>query len=140
MMGFDLGALITTKGAGSSSIGMQWKKRARHREWRRRGGEYVPLGGGSRDDFSRGQNEGTGYRGTLTQLNDVMPNYFDTLRILLIRGGVLTIRIARIRKVGIANEAMAQHFWPGEDLVGKRFHFFGDATPRAVVGVAANSW
>jgi ABC-type antimicrobial peptide transport system permease subunit len=31
---------------------------------------------------------------------------------------------------------MAKHFWPNDDAVGKRFHFFGETTLIEIVGVA----
>jgi predicted permease len=101
----------------------------------------APLGGGlARTIFPEGQNEGSGYRGTLTELDDVTPTYFETLRIPLLRGRVFNDSDrANTTQVAIANEAMAKHFWPGEDAIGKRFHFFGDPTLREVVGIAANS-
>jgi putative ABC transport system permease protein len=34
---------------------------------------------------------------------------------------------------------MAKHFWPGAEPIGKRFHFFGDATLREVVGVVGDT-
>ena len=34
---------------------------------------------------------------------------------------------------------MARHFWPGEDAIGKRFHFFGDPKLLQVVGVVGDT-
>jgi predicted permease len=104
-------------------------------------GSAFPLSGGfARTIYPEGQDEGTGYRGTLTQLNDVTPSYFETLRIPLIRGrGFSESDRLGTTPVAIASAAMAKHFWPGEDAVGKRFHFFGDPTLREVVGVAKDT-
>ena len=142
MMAFDLGALHYNEGRGQ-----QFYRDAIEKASAAPGvasatvASNFPLGGGfARTVFPEGQNEGTGYRGTLTQLNDVTPNYFDTLRIPLTRGRSFNDSDrATTTQVAIANEAMAKHFWPGEDPVGKRFHFFGDPTLREVVGVTANS-
>ena len=100
-----------------------------------------PVGGGfARTVFPEGQSETTGYRGTLTQLDDVMPNYFKTLRIPLVKGRAFTDSDRKgTTLVVIANEAMAKHFWPGEDAVGKRFHFFGETQLREVVGVVRDT-
>jgi predicted permease len=100
-----------------------------------------PLGGGfSRTIFPEGQDEASGYRGTLTTTNSVAPNYFDTLRIPLLEGRPFTDNDRMdTRLVAIVSEAMAKHFWPNERAVGKRFHFFGDANLREIVGVSANT-
>ena len=34
---------------------------------------------------------------------------------------------------------MARHFWPDQDPIGKRFHFFGDPKLLEVVGVVGNT-
>jgi putative ABC transport system permease protein len=101
----------------------------------------LPLGGGfERTTFPEGEDETTGYRGTLIALDDVTPNFFGTLRIPLISGRFFTDSDrANTAPVAVVNEAMAKRFWPNEDALGKRFHFFDDPKLRAVVGVVANT-
>jgi putative ABC transport system permease protein len=102
-----------------------------------------PLGGGFaplRTAFPEGQDEASGYRGTLTQLNDIAPNFFETLRIPLLRGREFSDADRKdTKQVAIINEAMGKQFWPNENAVGKRFHFFGETALREVVGVARNT-
>jgi predicted permease len=100
-----------------------------------------PLGGGlARTVFPEGQDEGSGYRGTLTQLNDIVPNFFETLRIPFVSGREFADTDRKDTKlVAIINEAMAKQFWPGQNAVGKRFHFFGETRLREVVGVVRNT-
>lgn len=100
-----------------------------------------PLGGGfMRTVFPEGEDETTGYRGTLTQLDDVTPGYFDALGIPLVKGRDFNDSDRKnTTSVAVINEAMAKQFWPNRDVVGKRFHFFGDTTLRQVVGVVRNT-
>lgn len=100
-----------------------------------------PLGGGFlRTVFPEGQDETSGYRGTLTLVDDITPNYFDTLRIPVTRGRIFTDGDRmETAPVAIISEAMAKQHWPNEDAVGKRFHFIGDTALREIVGVVANS-
>jgi predicted permease len=100
-----------------------------------------PLGGGLlRTVFPEGQDEGSGYRGTLTQLNDIAPNFFETLRIPFVNGREFTDTDRKdTKQVAIINEAMAKQFWHDQDAVGKRFHFFGETGLREVVGVVRNT-
>jgi putative ABC transport system permease protein len=100
-----------------------------------------PLGGGlGRTVFPEGQDEASGYRGTLTQLDDVAPNFFQTLRIPLVGGREFTDADRKeTRPVAIINEAMANQFWPNQNAIGKRFHFFGETQLVEVVGVVRNT-
>jgi predicted permease len=100
-----------------------------------------PLGGGlGRTVFPEGKDETSGYRGTLTTLDDISPGYFDTLLIPLKKGRVFNdLDKKETTPVAVINEAMARHFWPGEDAVGKRFHFFGETQLIEVVGVVADT-
>ena len=144
MFNFDLGALHYDEGHGQ-----QFFRAAIERAKSSPGVESAtvadapPLagaGGFLRTIFPEGQDEASGYRGTLTQLNNIAPNFFETLRIPLIRGRQFTDSDrATTKPVAIANEAMAKHFWPNENAVGKRFHFHGDPTLREIVGVVRNT-
>jgi putative ABC transport system permease protein len=76
----------------------------------------------------------------LTQLNDIAPNFFETLRIPFISGREFTDADRKdTKQVAIINEAMAKQFWPDQNAVGKRFHFFGETFLREVVGVVRNT-
>jgi len=99
-----------------------------------------PIGGGiARTVFPEGQDETTGYRGTLMQLDDVTPTFFETLRISLVRGRVFDENDRQTtKKVAVVNEATVKQLWPDQDAVGKRFHFFGEPDLREVVGVVKN--
>jgi len=60
--------------------------------------------------------------------NMVSPDYFETLRIALHRGRVFTKADSeKAAKVAIVNEAMANKFWPSEEVLGKRFKVKGPA-------------
>src|SRR6266481_5921248 len=100
-----------------------------------------PLGGGlARTVFPEGQDEASGYRGTLTTLNDIAPNFFETLRVPLLSGREFTDADRKdTKQVAIISEAMAKQFWPNENAVGKRFHFFGETVLREVVGIARDT-
>jgi predicted permease len=139
---FDLGALHYDEGRGQ-----QYFRVAIDRAKAVPGVESAtiasnfPLGGGlGRTVFPEGQDEASGYRGTLTQLNDVDTNFFRTLRIPLVGGRDFTDADSKnTHPVAIISEAMANQFWPGQNAVGKRFHFFGEPQLREVVGVVRNT-
>jgi predicted permease len=90
--------------------------------------------------LTEGQESNPNQRGTLTLINSVSPGYFDTMRIPLVEGRKLSDFDRRENaRVAVVNEAMARHFWPGQNAIGKRMRFTIDNMPREVVGVVKNS-
>jgi putative ABC transport system permease protein len=142
MMAFDLGALHYEEGRAQ-----EFFRAAVERAKASPGVDAAtvasnfPLGGGLlRTVFPEGQDEASGYRGTLTLLDDVTPRFFETLRIPLIRGRVVNDSDRQNTvQVAVINEAMVKQFWPDTDPLGKRFHFFGEPALREVVGVVRNT-
>jgi predicted permease len=79
---------------------------------------------------------------TLTVFNDyVSDNYFSTLAIPILRGrGILPTDQANTPKVAVVDEAFANHYWPRQDPVGKRFHIDSATGPLVqIVGVSKMS-
>ena len=70
--------------------------------------------------------------------NVVGSDYFDTLRIPLVRGRSFTIQDdERAPRVAIVNQLMADRMWPGENAIGRRFRMQGsDPAWMEVVGVS----
>src|SRR5246127_5318334 len=142
MFAFDLGALHYDEGHGQ-----QFFRSAIERAKASPGVESATIADApplipafSRTIFPEGQDEASGYRGTLTQVNDVSPTFFDTLRIPLVGGREFNdADRLETKQVVIANEAMAKHFWPNENAIGKRFHFHGDTGLREIVGIVRNT-
>jgi len=78
-------------------------------------------------------------RGTLTLINVVTPRYWDTMRIPLRTGRLFNdFDRADNTKVAVITQAAAQHFWPGENAIGRRFRLTTDNILREVVGVVAD--
>ncbi|HLK46837.1 MAG TPA: ABC transporter permease [Bryobacteraceae bacterium] len=79
-------------------------------------------------------------RGLLALINAVSPGYFDTMRIRILAGrGLTTFDRQGSARVAVVSQAMAQHFWPGENAIGKRFRLRIEQDYVQVVGVSANS-
>jgi len=75
-------------------------------------------------------------------LNVVTPGYFETLGIPLLQGRDFSDRdVAGAPRVAIVNQAMAEHFWPDGDAVGRTFltGSFTNGTEWQVIGVARDS-
>ena len=79
-------------------------------------------------------------QGRVTLTSVVWPGYFETLGMPLRRGRDFRVEEGPMRpRVAILNEAAAAAFWPGENPLGKRLHFFGDNKPAEVVGMVRNA-
>jgi putative ABC transport system permease protein len=70
----------------------------------------------------------------------VMPDYFHTMRIPLLRGRDFTARDGpKSPQVAIINETMAHLFWPHQDPVGKRFaHDYQNPKWITIIGVVGD--
>ncbi len=71
--------------------------------------------------------------------NRVDENYFETAGIPLVRGrGILKTDTEKSPRVAVINEALATHYWPGQDPIGKRFRLAGqnDGGWVEIVGMA----
>jgi putative ABC transport system permease protein len=70
----------------------------------------------------------------------VLPGYFETMAIPLVRGrGVDGSDRASSLPAVVVNERLAALLWPGEDPLGKRMRVGGDESWRTVVGVARDA-
>lgn len=67
-------------------------------------------------------------------------NYFETMRIPLVRGRLFSDRdVESAPKVAIIDEALSQRFFPGEDPIGKRIAFNWDIEGfQEIIGVVGN--
>ncbi len=79
-------------------------------------------------------------RGTPIDVTRVTPEYFQTLRIPIVRGrGFNTSDTPSSPGVVVVNEAFARKYWPDQDPIGKRFRTRGvDGPEFEVVGLSAN--
>lgn len=71
-------------------------------------------------------------------MNTIDEGYFTTMGIPILRGrAFVPSDTAASPRVAIVNEHFANHYWPGENAVGKHFHLETAAgTPVEIVGVA----
>jgi putative ABC transport system permease protein len=72
----------------------------------------------------------------------VTPNYFETLRIPILRGHDFTYRDRPDTPwVVIINDAMARRYWPNENPIGQyiTLDIVPDERPREIIGVVANT-
>jgi putative ABC transport system permease protein len=57
----------------------------------------------------------------------VEEHYFDTMAVRILHGrGFRETDTANTPKVAVVNEQFAQHYWPGQNAIGKRLHVFDE--------------
>jgi predicted permease len=86
-------------------------------------------------------NHPEGSRHGESQVNNVAPNYFETVGIGLLQGRAFaTIDGPTSPKVAMVNQAFARKFLSGSDAVGRRFSYADDAQVTfAIVGLVADA-
>lgn len=84
-----------------------------------------------------------GRENVVTMAARVGEGYFSTMRIPIVRGREFRLEDSPAApRVAVVNELFAQHYWPGQDPIGKRFRVQkpgGADAPVEVVGVAKTS-
>ena len=72
--------------------------------------------------------------------NSVGPDYFAAMAIPMVAGREFAdTDTAKSAKVVVVNETLAQHFWPGQDPIGKHLHTGNSDTDTVeIVGLAKN--
>lgn len=98
--------------------------------------DTLPFSGGlQRTTFTDGVDTTDPRNGKLTPIIATGPGYFSAAGITMLRGRDFTEHDdAQGALVGIANRAMAERFWPGQDPIGKHIHFLGETWDIAIVG------
>jgi putative ABC transport system permease protein len=72
--------------------------------------------------------------------NTVMPNYFETIGIPLLKGRTFASEDHAGAPVAlIINQTMAQKFWPAQDPLGKQIKFVEDGSQGTIVGVVGDA-
>ncbi len=101
-----------------------------------------PFGGGfMRSVFPQGLDGNPERSGILVMLDTISPGHLKAAGIPLVRGRDFSpVDREGAPPVVIVNETMAKKFWPGEEALGKRFHFHGEPQVwNEVIGIARDS-
>jgi putative ABC transport system permease protein len=102
---------------------------------------YLPLAGSTRSVFFCPEGlacQGLG-KDPVIAVRQVTPDYFRAMRTRLLQGRVFSDQdTATSQQVVIVNQAVANHYWPNQNALGKHLANSRDKIPRVVVGVAAN--
>jgi predicted permease len=103
------------------------------------------CGSGSRFVEAEGRAEDPGQR-QRPAISFVTPGYFETLGIPLLAGREFSLRDVGRARVAIVSAAVARHFFPGENVIGKQIRIvydpqpspFGGGQPYEIIGLAGD--
>ena len=102
----------------------------------------VPMGFPSKTTpvFVQGHPDAAGERPAVIPYDCISPSYLETMQVPLVKGRQFTDADGEAAPpVAIVNQAMAKHFWPNEDPIGKHFSMKSNTGPFVeVVGVAGD--
>ena len=101
------------------------------------------LGGGGSGAYTIEGAPVAGWKLQFAPFTEVYGNYFAAMRIPLLAGRIFTEHDrANAPLVGIVNQSMARHAWPGQNPIGKRLHI-GNPSHHlpwvTVVGIVADT-
>jgi len=106
-------------------------------------GTFVPMGfgGDAATILPEGYQFPKGKDKIILGANRVDEGYFETSGVAIVRGrGFRATDKAGAPRVAVVNEALAQHYWVGQDAIGKRFRLDnGNGAWVEIVGVAKTS-
>ena len=101
------------------------------------------VGGGGAGAYTIEGAPVAGWKLQFAPFAEVYGDYFAAMRIPLIAGRYFTIHDrADAPLVGIVNQSMARHAWPGQNPIGKRLHIGNPSHPLpwvTVVGIVADT-
>jgi putative ABC transport system permease protein len=103
--------------------------------------ESVPLNGATESGVARivGRPLGKGERPPIVDYTIISPGLFSALGTPLVQGrDVLDSDVLSAPPVTVINRAMAQHYWPNEDPIGKQILVPSQRVPATIIGVVAD--
>jgi predicted permease len=106
-------------------------------------GEAIPQFSGqavSRRLFPEGRELSQELRSLFVPFNGIWPGYFAAVGVPILKGRDFTDADREGSElVAIVNETTARMYWPGEDVIGKKFKHRLNPQPYTVVGVARDA-
>jgi predicted permease len=91
----------------------------------------------SRSVWIEGQQRRDDSSGILSVVNTIDLDYFATAGVPIQSGRDFSEADSEnAPSVAIINETMAERYWPGQNVIGKRFQFAGEDVLRQIIGVA----